>query len=204
VLDLPVIDTGLFYRGLTVAVLRGGIDPVDEAAVAAVARITAMEINTDSRRLASDWALRIDGHDVTADARDPQTAPLLSLVSRHPQVRAVLIERQRVLGAAGGVAMGRDCGTVIFPKARLKLFLDAAGEVRTRRRAAQLRASGREIDSGTLAQEIGGRDRIDSTRSASPLRAAADAQHIDTSDRSVEDTLTEALRMCREAGLIPG
>ena len=118
-------------------------------------------------------------------------------------VREVLLERQRRLGAGGCVAMGRDCGTVVFPDATLKLFLDAAGEVRARRRASQLSDAGRGVDPGTLAAEIDGRDRLDRERVSSPLRAAPDAHHIDTGNRTIESTFAEALRLCREAGLQP-
>ncbi|MFN2451917.1 MAG: (d)CMP kinase [Candidatus Dormibacteria bacterium] len=202
-LSLPVVDSGLFYRGLTVALLRDAVDPADPHAVQHLAECTEIELNTDPAADGSAWTLRVDGADVSAAARDPRTAPLLSTVSGLPGVRAVLLERQRRLGADGCVAMGRDCGTVVFPKATLKLFLDAAGEVRAHRRAAQLRDTGASIDAGVLAEEIGGRDRRDMGRLTSPLRAAADAHHIDTGNRSIESTYAEALRLCREAGLTP-
>ncbi|GAC1337490.1 MAG: (d)CMP kinase [Candidatus Dormibacteria bacterium] len=200
-LALPVIDSGLLYRGLTVAVVREGIDPADAGAVLDLALRTSIELNLDSSAAEPSWTVRVDGTDATETARDPRTALLLSTVSGIPEVRAVLLTGQRRLGAAGCVAMGRDCGTVVFPDAVLKLFLDAAGEVRANRRAVQLREAGASVDAGTLAEEIGGRDRLDRNRAVSPLRAAPDAHHIDTGDRSIESTFAEAARLCRAAGL---
>lgn len=202
-LALPVVDSGLFYRGLTVALVREGVDPSNAEAVQELVERTKIELNTDSAAAAPPWTVRVDGEDATEAARDPRTALLLSTVSGLSGVREVLLERQRDLGIAGCVAMGRDCGTVVFPGATLKLFLDAAGEVRAHRRAAQLRDAGARVDAGTLAAEIGGRDRLDRNRAVSPLRAAPDAHHIDTGNRSIASTLAEALRLCRGAGLMP-
>ena len=202
-LALPVIDTGLFYRAITVAVVRAGLDATDTAAVIALADRLAIDINTSADPSGDGWLVRVDGVDVGAAARDPQHATLLSELSGIAEMRSRLVGRQRDLARWGAVAVGRDCGTVIFPSAPVKLYLLAPGEVRTSRRAAQLRKGGADVDAATLASEIRGRDTLDSGRAAAPLRAAADAHVIDTGRYGVEEMVDEALRICREAGLIP-
>ena len=128
---------------------------------------------------------------------------LLSQLSGIPEVRAHLLERQRTLGAAGAVAVGRDCGTVIFPDAPVKLYLQASGDVRAQRRAAQLRDRGAIVDSAVLANEIRGRDALDSGRAVAPLRAADDAHIIDTGHHGVEEMVELALRLCAAVGIVP-
>jgi cytidylate kinase len=117
-------------------------------------------------------------------------------------VRAALLPLQRSLAAQGAVAVGRDCGTVVFPDAPVKFFLQASPHVRAERRAAQLHAAGTDIDSAQLEAEIEGRDRLDTERTVSPLRAAPGAHIIDTGSLDVEAMVDEALRVCREAGLV--
>lgn len=203
ILDLPVIDTGLFYRGLTVAAVRVGVDGSDSAAVIDLVRHTQLQLNTAADPAAGGWSLRVDGEVADQAARDPRTATLLSWLSGIPEVRALLLDRQRALAVGGAVAVGRDCGTVVFPAAPVKLYLQASGVVRAERRAAQLRARGTEVDPSTLMGEIAGRDRLDSTRSAAPLRAAADAHVVDTGRHGIEEMVSEALHICRMAGLGP-
>jgi len=196
-----VIDTGLFYRANTVAVVRAGLDATETAAVNALADRLAIEINTNVDPSGDGWMVRVDGIDVSAAARDPLHATLLSELSGIGEMRSRLVARQRDLAQRGAVAVGRDCGTVIFPSAPVKLYLLAPGEVRTSRRAAQLRNAGADI-AATLASEIRGRDTLDSGRAAAPLRAATDAHVIDTGRYGVEEMVEEALRICADAGLM--
>lgn len=200
-LHLPLIDTGLLYRGVTVAAVRAGVDASDPLRAAALAARTGIEINTDPTAPPDTWTVRVDGRDATQESRDPTHATLLAELSRIPEVRAVLLGRQRDMARGGAVAVGRDCGTVVFPHAPVKFFLQASTHVRAERRAAQLRQAGTEIDEARLEAEIAGRDALDMQRAVSPLKPAADAHIIDTGSLDIEEMVAEALRICREAGI---
>ena len=202
-LGLPLIDTGLFYRGVMVAAVAAGVAATDEAAMTRLATGTDIELNTDPRAGEDAWTLRVDGSIADVVARDPAHATLLAELSRLSGVRAALLQRQRALAARGGVAVGRDCGTVVFPRARLKLFLEAPDAVRAGRRAAQLRRGGTAVDDVALRAEVSERDRLDTTREVAPLRAATDAHIIDTGVAGIEEMVAVALHLCRERGLAP-
>jgi len=203
-LGLPLIDTGLLYRGVTVAAVRAGIDAGDPLRAAALAARTLLDINTDPAAPPGAWSVRVDGRDASVEARDPRTATLLAELSRLPEVRAVLLQRQRDMARDGAVAVGRDCGTVVFPHAPVKFFLAASAQVRADRRAEQLRNAGTTVDAAELRAEIEGRDLLDTERAVSPLRAAADAHIIDTGQLGIDAMVEEALRVCRQAGLAAG
>jgi cytidylate kinase len=174
-LGLDRLDTGAMYRAVAWRVLDEGIDPADQPAVAAVAGAACLETGR---------VVVIDGHDVTLAIRTPPVSRAVSAVAANPQVRRHLVERQRQWAAArdGGVVEGRDIGTVVFPDATLKVYLTASMEERSRRRG------GDESPEG-LAR----RDRIDSTRSVSPLTQAADAHVLDTTGRTIDDVVEEVL-----------
>ena len=203
-LDLPLLDTGLLYRGVTVAAVRHGVDAANPQRAAALAAATVIEINTDPTAPPGTWSVRVDGVDASAEARDPRQATLLAELSRLPEVRAALLPRQHALARDGAVAVGRDCGTVVFPQAPVKFFLEASPHVRALRRAEQLRLAGTSVDAAALEAEIAGRDALDTQRAVSPLRPAADAHIIDTGSLGVEDMVSEALRICRQAGIAAG
>jgi cytidylate kinase len=203
-LHLPIMDTGLLYRGVTVAAVRAGIDAADPQRAAALAARTSIEVNTDPQAPPGTWTVRVDGRDATGESRDPANATLLAELSRLPEVRAVLLDRQREMARSGAVAVGRDCGTVVFPHAPVKFFLVASTQVRAQRRAEQLRDAGTQVDAAQLQAEIAGRDALDMQRTVSPLKPAADAHIIDTGSLGIEAMVAEALRMCREAGLAAG
>src|SRR5450631_2624177 len=120
-----------------------------------------------------------------------------------PGRRAAVLAPQRALAVAGAVAVGRDCGTVVFPAAAVKFYLEAPVAVRERRRLAQLLASGRAGDDELLRAEVGDRDRADTDRTESPLRPAPDAHRIDTDRMDVETMVGHALDICGSAGLRP-
>lgn len=174
-LGLDRLDTGAMYRAVAWRVLDQGVDPADQAAVAAVAADACLEAGP---------AVVIDGHDVTEAIRTPAVSRVVSAVAANPEVRRHLVERQRQWAAAhdGGVVEGRDIGSVVFPDASLKIFLTASVAERSRRRGGDESAEG-------LAR----RDRIDSTRAVSPLVRAADAHVLDTTGRSVDDVVEEVL-----------
>jgi cytidylate kinase len=203
-LRLPLIDTGLLYRGVTVAAVRAGIDAHEPGRAAALAARTVIEVNTDPQAPPGAWAVRVDGSDASLAARDPRHATLLAELSRLPEVRAVLLDRQRDMATGGAVAVGRDCGTVVFPHAPVKFFLEASPHLRAERRAEQLRNAGTSVDAVALQAEIAGRDALDMQRAVSPLRPAADAHIIDTGSLGIEAMVSEALRVCRQAGLAAG
>jgi len=162
-LGIPLVDTGLFYRGVTVAAARAHIDPDDRAALIECARNAEVVIDTDPTHEDGDSTARVNGTNAGPALRDPANAPLLASMSSIPEVRAALLDPQRRLAAHGAVAVGRDCGTVVFPDAQLKLYLDASEEVRARRRARQFRDTGSDVDGALLHGEVGARqlgDRV--------------------------------------------
>lgn len=178
------LDTGAMYRAVTQAVLRDGVDPHDGAAVSRLAR--AID-------LAVDGVVTLDGEDVTAAIRSPEVTALVSTVSAHPAVRAELVRRQREWVARRGRAVveGRDVGSVVFPRARLKVFLTASEEERARRRLAEHPEE--RGDLAGVAADLARRDRLDSTRVASPLTVADGAVVVDTTGRDVEEIVAELL-----------
>jgi CMP/dCMP kinase len=200
-LGLPLIDTGLFYRAVMVAAVRAGIDASEPARASELARRIRIEVNSDPYATDDDWSIRVDGVDAAELARDPRRATLLAELAAVAGVRAAVLGAQRALAVDGAVAVGRDCGTVVFPWAPVKLWLWASPEVRGLRRAEQLAAAGVEVDPRQLKEEIAGRDALDAGREVAPLRPAADAHMIDTGLLDIDEMVSCALEYCREAGL---
>ena len=184
------VDTGAMYRVVGWKALRDQVALDDEPAVTALASGSRIDVST-SRVL-------IDGTDVTRAIRTPEIDRAATAVARLPGVRAVLVECQRGLGARGGVVMeGRDIGTVVFPTAAVKIYLDASPEERARRRASDPAHSGSTVVA-EVATLITARDEIDRTRLASPLYAAADAVIVDTTGRSVDEVVRRVLEVIAE------
>ncbi len=172
------VDSGAMYRavGWKAAQLGVPLDREDELA----------RIATDSAIAISGTLVAIDGTDITRAIRTPEIDKAAAAVARLPKVRAILVDRQRQLGLDGGIVMeGRDIGTVVFPDADLKLYLDASAEERARRRASDAAHSG-PIALAEVATALEERDQSDSTRAASPLYAAADATVIDTTGTPID------------------
>ncbi|HUI65813.1 MAG TPA: (d)CMP kinase [Bacteroidota bacterium] len=195
------LDTGAMYRAITLKVLRAGISPGDADAIGRLARSTHVEL----RRTGGATHVLLDGEDVSAEIRTPEVTRAVSAVSSQRAVRSVMVREQRQMGEHGGIVLeGRDIGTVVFPDADVKFFLIAGIESRARRRARELRESGREADVALLKQEIRERDAQDSTREESPLKRAADAIELDTSELTIEEqvriVLDTARRKLEEAG----
>ncbi len=191
-LGLTVLDTGAMYRAVTLACLEAGADLEDEAACAAIA--ASIEIEQDGP------CTRVNGTDVSNEIRTPHVNASVSAVSAHPEVRRIMVDHQRAWAAthSGGVVEGRDIGTVVFPDARLKVFLSASDDERARRRMADEAAAGRAVDFADVRAAIERRDRIDSHRAASPLRAATDAWRIDSTDRAIDDVVDEIVTRYKE------
>jgi cytidylate kinase len=180
------VDSGAMYRAVGWKALQDRVPLEDEAAVAALAERSRIEV--------TDSAVSIDGRDVTREIRTPEIDRAAAGVARLPRVRAVLVDRQRQLGTDGAVVMeGRDIGTVVFPKADVKVYLDAAPEERARRRASDPAHSGVPSAVSEVATLLTQRDEQDRTRTASPLYAAPDAHVVDTTGKSVEEVVREVL-----------
>ena len=182
-----LLDSGALYRILALAAERAGVAPQDEAAVAALA--PKLDIKFVLQGDESESIL-VDGQELSGRIRAETTAALASVIAPYPRVRAALLERQRAFRQAPGlVADGRDMGTVVFPDAGLKIFLDASADERARRRMIQLRKAGIESNIAALREEIRERDVRDRSRTVSPLKPADDAVTIDTTELSIERVL---------------
>lgn len=192
-LGFGFFDTGMMYRGCTVAVLDAGADPEDEAAVTAL--VSALDL--DMRWPEPGQArLYIAGEDVTDRLRDPEVERTVSLISRIPQVRNELVRRQRSLAAREPVVMvGRDIGTRVLEEARTKIFLDASLEVRARRRLGEELDSGRDSTVERVIEQTRRRDELDATgkRAIRPEQAAAGALVIDTDALGIDDVVAACL-----------
>jgi len=187
-LQFQHIDTGGMYRAVAWLALRRGVSLTDEAALAALARAAEFAL--------SGGLVVIDGHDVTAEIRTSEMDASAATVARQPEVRAALVARQRAYGEAGGVVMeGRDIGTVVFPNADVKLYLDASADERARRRAQDTaHAASRDQGSvASVAEALAARDQSDRTRTVSPLTLADDAIYIDTTGLSIDEVVARAL-----------
>jgi cytidylate kinase len=184
------IDTGAMYRSIGWKAMKERLDPADENALADLCGRTEVTIKKDN----SDPRFYVDGHDVTGEIRTPEMGMMASSVSKSPAVRDRLLTLQRELGKDGGVVMdGRDIGTVVFPDAERKFFLEASAEERGRRRYRELKEKGMDVDLARITQEIKDRDHQDSGRSIAPLRKADDALLIDSSLLSIDQVVDRML-----------
>jgi len=184
------VDTGAMYRAVGWKALQEGLALDDEAAVAALAHRAAISVD--------DGVASIDGHDVTRAIRTPEIDRAATAVARLPLVREALVARQRALGDQGGVVMeGRDIGTVVFPNADLKIYLDASAEERARRRANDAAHTGSQAGQAAVAAAIQARDKSDTTRTVSPLTIAPDAVHIDTTEMPINEVVEKVLALVK-------
>jgi len=181
------LDTGAMYRALTLKALETGADLEDADALAALARASIVELDGEPGR----QRVRLDGRDVTEAVRENRVSTHSHYLARTPGVRRVLVAAQRAFAERAGdvVAEGRDQGTVVFPDADAKFFLDAAPEVRARRRQLELEGRGTYRSYREVLGEITQRDRRDTSREADPLRMAEDAVRVDTTDLDVEEMI---------------
>jgi len=180
------VDTGAMYRAVGWKAAHDGVPLDDESAVSALAQRADL--------IVEGGVVSIDGHDVTRAIRTPEIDRAATAVARLPKVREALVTRQRALGAEGGVVMeGRDIGTVVFPNADIKIYLDASAEERARRRATDTAHSGSQAGQAAVAAAIQARDTADTTRSVSPLSIAPDAVHIDTTDMPIEQVVRRVM-----------
>ncbi len=182
-LDLPYLDTGAMYRAVAFAALRRGIDPDDADPLARLAR--GVELTVEA------GVVTVDGVDASIEIRGPEVTRAVSAVAANPAVRAELVARQRqwAVERGGGVIEGRDIGSVVFPDARLKVYLTASHEARAARRAKEVT----DLSYDTVAADIARRDNADSTRAADPLSEADDAVVLDTTGLSIDDVVAQVL-----------
>lgn len=196
-LDCRYIDTGAMYRAVALLARARGVSPEDPLGLACVGK--DMEIEFIVTETGS--GVKLDGEDVTLSLRLPGVSEEASRLSRFPEVREVLVEKQRELGRHGKVVMeGRDIGTVVLPEADLKVFLDADPEERARRRYLQWQEKGIEVEQEQLAREILSRDQRDKTRKVAPLVPAGDATLIDTTRLDPGQVLDRILALLSERG----
>jgi cytidylate kinase len=195
-LQARYLDTGAMYRIVTLAVLRAGIDPADQAAVGAAAANVKLAVGFDPDEDRS----YLDGEDVSAEIRGDAVTQAVSAVSAVPAVRTRLVELQRNLAQGPGnvVVEGRDIGTVVLPGADIKIFLTASAETRARRRNDQNVAAGLPDDYDSVLADVRRRDHLDSTRAVSPLRAASDAVVVDTSAMTESEVIAHLLQLVKQ------
>ena len=196
-LGFTYLDSGAMYRAITLGALEAGID-LDHGEtlgrLADEARIELRDRDDDSVQVL------LDGRDVSDEIREPKVTGASSRVAAHPQVRRALLAKQRDLISRGDwVAEGRDIGTVVAPEAAIKVFLTADPAERARRRAAELRRRGIEAQAADVQGAIEQRDRLDSTRSAAPLRPAEDAVLIDTTGLEADEVIERVLGLVEQA-----
>ncbi len=194
-LGYTYIDSGAMYRAIGWKAQRDGVDPADEQTLAKLCDRTNISIRKDN----DDPRVFADGVDVSDAIRTPEMGMMASAVSRSRAVRARLLVLQRELGAQGGVVMdGRDIGTVVFPAADVKFYLDASPEERGRRRFLELKAKGQDVDLARITREIEARDLQDSSREIAPLTRAADALFIDSSRLGIDEVIDRMLTEVRK------
>ncbi|MDP2055268.1 MAG: (d)CMP kinase [Acidobacteriota bacterium] len=182
------VDTGAMFRSVAWKAAHDGLSLDDDAAVSALAETAVLE-QVEGR-------IAIDGHDVTRAIRTPEIDKAAASVARLPRVREVLVARQRALGAGGAVVMeGRDIGTVVFPDADMKIYLDASAEERARRRTSDTAHTGGSDGLANVQSELAARDQADSTRAVAPLTLAKDAVYIDTTEMPLEVVVNHVMML---------
>jgi len=188
-LGLEYLDTGAMYRAITFAALRRGIDPAEPEPVEQLALSVELDVTTEH--------VRVDDVDATIEIRGPEVSRAVSLVAANAGVRTEMVRRQREWAEArgGGVLEGRDIGTVVFPDAVLKVYLNARPEVRAERRAAEVS----DLDYETVAADMARRDALDQGRETAPLRRADGALELDTSDLTVDEIVDDLARRIDDA-----
>jgi cytidylate kinase len=186
-LGFTYIDSGAMYRAVALWALRQNIDPSDMHRMEQLARAAGITLENNGARVL------LDGEDVTEAIRAPEVSKTASLAATIPGVRRALVEKQRAIGAQNNVVMeGRDIGSVVFPNADLKIFLDADAKERARRRALEVNG-----DRDDISRQIRERDERDRTRTEAPLTQAPDAVYLDSTGLSIEEVEETILRLVR-------
>jgi cytidylate kinase len=201
-LGWELLDSGALYRLVAVGASRAGLDPLDVAAHVDIAR--SMAVRFESQPDGSERIL-LDDRDVTLEVRSEAAGNGASRVAAWVPVRDALLQRQRDFARGRGlVADGRDMGTVVFPSARLKIYLTASAEERALRRYNQLKDKGSGVSLAALSREIAERDERDTRRTVAPLRPADDAIVVDSTALDIEQVVERVMQLARERGLTAG
>lgn len=196
-LNWHLLDSGALYRLVALAAQRHGVALQDEQALSALAEKLNFRFVSDAQ--AAETRLLLDDKDVTEAIRSEQCSREASTVAALPRVRQALLEKQREFCAPPGlVADGRDMGTVVFPRAALKIFLTASPQERAQRRYNQLKEKDVDVNLSDLLEEIVKRDERDHSRSASPMKPAEDAIVVDTTAMSIDEVVSRILSVWRE------
>ena len=195
-LGFAYLDTGAMYRAATWWAMNQGIDMDDPEAVTAVTKT----MDLDLRDADGGLTVVVNGHDVTTAIRTQEVTLSIYKVSHVPGVRAQIVALQQAIGAKHPVvAEGRDIGTVVFPDAACKIYIEASPAERARRRAADLEAAGEAVDLDQLEREIVERDRGDATRKTSPLKPADDAVILDTTEMTVDESVEAIVALAQRS-----
>lgn len=193
-LGFTYLDTGAMYRALTWEVLRSKIDLSNSKSLVELAK----NMKIYFKREDSNERVFIDMRDVTEEIRKPEVTNLVSIVSKVPLVRKAMVDKQRDFEEGTGlVAEGRDIGTVVFPKAQIKVYLNASLQERARRRQLEWKRKGHFVSLKEIEADIERRDRIDSTREESPLAKAKNAIEISTTNKTVQQVIEEVIELAR-------
>ncbi len=197
VLGISYLDSGATYRAVTLRALRGGVDMQDADALVAQARQIDLKMIPNPEGV----CVEMDGSDVSKDIRTEEVSTNAHYVANCPAVREVLVDLQRKTGLELGdfVTEGREQGTVVFPNADFKFYLDATPTVRAKRRQAELIQRGEQADYQEILTAIVKRDHSDSSRSVGPLKVPDDAMIIDTTDKTIDETLEQLRRYVEKA-----
>lgn len=186
------LDTGAMYRALTLKALRRNVDLADDIALADLCGKTSLGLAQDSSRVL------LDGENVSDEIREPRVTAQVKHAAASAPVRTWMRELQRTMARHGNlVAEGRDMGTVVFPAAEMKFYLDASLEERARRRQREWQSKGVDVSVEEVQRDMAERDRTDETREVAPLRRAPGAVHVDTTGMSIDDVVIAMLREIR-------
>lgn len=189
------IDTGTMYRAVTFKALQKGIDLKDEKALSKL--VDSIDISFEKNK-GTEIRILLNNKDVSDKLRSNEINKNISYIASNRTIRNRLVRLQRKMGKEGAVVEGRDIGTVVFPKAYKKFYLDAHLEERIRRRYNQVHQEGRKVNRHSVKEEVINRDRNDRTRKISPLRIAPDAIYIDTTNLSIDEVVKKLLHIINQ------
>ena len=203
-LDWPMLDTGIMYRALTWAAIERGLLPhptaADPAALVRLAEAVDLSVGHPPPGSPETASIAVDGADATPHLRSKAVEDAVSVVASVPGVRERMVEQQQEMAREGEMVMvGRDIGTVVAQEALVKIYLHASDAVRARRRAAQMRASGRRVTDDEVLNDLRNRDAIDQSRATAPLRRAVGAEDVNTSGDDLETAIERVLAIVRRA-----
>ncbi|MFH1202170.1 MAG: (d)CMP kinase [Candidatus Omnitrophota bacterium] len=189
------IDTGAMYRAITLKALNNRVSPQDEPVLIELSKTISIELKNEA-----DGSLKVilDGKDVSTEIRQSFITRVVSDISRIKGVRTSLLEKQRAFAKTNNVVLdGRDIGTVVFPDADYKFYIDADFNERVKRRYKELKEMGQTVSEEEVKSDVKNRDRIDSTRKVAPLKKADDASYIDTTNMTIEEVVNRLLEEIR-------